>query len=75
MSSVEARSIKRERVITLLEQGLILQTEAAELAGVTRQRVHQWVRAERLHPTMARKRHLRELMKQHNGHPRDDGGE
>ena len=52
----------RARVLMLLSSGLILQNEAAALASVTRQRVHQWVRAAGIEPIAARARFLRGLM-------------
>ena len=52
----------RARVLMLLSSGLILQNEAAALAKVTRQRIHQWVRATGIAPMAARARFLRGLM-------------
>jgi len=49
-------------VLALLSSGLILQNEAAALAKVTRQRIHQWVRATGIAPMAARARFLRGLM-------------
>jgi predicted DNA-binding protein (UPF0251 family) len=39
------------------------QGEAALLIGITRQRVHQWVTAARIHPVVARQRLLRKLLR------------
>lgn len=57
-------SAKRELAIRLLHAGLMTQGEAAELLGVTRQRVHQWVVAAGIHPVAARARALRELLRE-----------
>jgi DNA-binding XRE family transcriptional regulator len=57
----------REVVLAMLGAGYITQSEAATLAGVTRQRIGQWVKRERIHPIAARARHLRELIR--NAHP------
>lgn len=56
-------SEKRTRVLHLLQSGYLTQAEAAVLAGVTRQRIHQWIVAARIHPIAARARYLRELMR------------
>ena len=56
-------SKKRERILQMLEAGYVSQAEAAELVGVTRQRVHQWVISAGLRPALARKRHLRDLLR------------
>jgi len=52
----------RAQVLVLLASGLILQNEAAALAKVTRQCIHQWVRATGIAPMAARARFLRGLM-------------
>ena len=54
---------KRERVLQMLDAGYLTQSEAAQLIGVTRQNIHQWVIAAGIHPIAARMRHLRELMR------------
>lgn len=54
--------IRRDRALALLECGYLTQSEAAELLGVSRQRVHQWVTAAKLRPILARARHLRKLL-------------
>lgn len=53
----------RETVMALLKAGYLTQSEAATIAGVTRQRVQQWVRKARIHPAVARERHLRKLVR------------
>jgi hypothetical protein len=63
---LEQTNNKRTRVLKLLSTGHLTQAEAAVLAGVTRQRIHQWVTAAGLHPTLARKRYLRELVRNAN---------
>jgi hypothetical protein len=57
---------RRQHVLTLLASGLILPYEAAQLAGVTRQRIHQWVRRGGVEPAPARRRYLKALM--HGNH-------
>lgn len=52
----------RSSVLALLKAGYVTQSEAASLAGVTRQTVHQWVRAAGLQPAAAREKHLRQLV-------------
>jgi transcriptional regulator with XRE-family HTH domain len=59
----EQQNDKRTRVLKLLSTGHLTQAEAAALIGVTRQRIHQWVTAAGLHPTLARIRYLRELVR------------
>lgn len=54
---------KRAHVLLLLKMGYVTQAEAAVLAGVSRQRISAWVREARIHPRMARKRHIDELMR------------
>jgi DNA-binding XRE family transcriptional regulator len=51
----------RERLLHLLRTGLLTQQEAATLAGIKRQAVHQWVRSAGIDPTVTRKRHLTSL--------------
>ena len=58
----KATEADRAQVLALLSSGLILQNEAATLASVTRQRIHQWVRAAGIAPIAARARFLRGLM-------------
>lgn len=55
---------RRERVLILIKLGYATQSEAAQLAGVSRQRVAIWVRKAPypIHPKLARERHLRDLM-------------
>ena len=53
---------KRAHVMALLASGLILQNEAALLAGATRQRVHQWAAKAGMRPAAARRRYLKALM-------------
>jgi hypothetical protein len=60
---------RRAHVMGLLASGLILQTEAAKLAGTTRQVIHQWATRAGMRPGMARRRYLRALMV--HDHPRD----
>jgi len=52
----------RAQVLALLSAGLILQNEAAAMLGVSRQLVHQWVRATAIEPGAARARFLRGLL-------------
>jgi predicted DNA-binding protein (UPF0251 family) len=54
---------KKERVMALLTHGYITQAEAAVLMGVTRQRIHQWIRAAHIHPIIARERLVRTLLR------------
>ena len=54
---------KRTRILTLLDQGLLTQSEAATLLGVSRQAVHRWVKLARLTPGLSRQRYLRELLR------------
>jgi predicted DNA-binding protein (UPF0251 family) len=54
---------KKERVLALLTSGCITQAEAAALMGVTRQRIHQWIRAAGIHPVVARERLVRSLLR------------
>lgn len=54
---------KRKRLLALLRAGYLTQSEAAELMGVSRQRIHQWARDARIHAVAARARHLRELLR------------
>ena len=53
----------RDIVLAMLKAGFLTQSEAADIAGVTRQRVGQWVRKERIQPAAAREKHLRELVR------------
>ena len=53
---------KRERVLELLKAGQLTQSEAGVLLGISRQRVHQWVKSAKIHPESARTRHLRKLL-------------
>jgi hypothetical protein len=57
----EDKSYTRERLLHLLRTGLLTQTEAATLAGIKRQAVHQWVRVAGIDPIVTRKRHLSSL--------------
>jgi hypothetical protein len=52
-------------VLSLLAAGLILQNEAAQLAGVSRQRVHQWVGRAGVQAAAARERYLQALLHAH----------
>ena len=63
-ATLPVSNIRRARVMRLLRRGLILQTEAAAMLGVSRQLVHQWVQAGRV-PRTARERYLRRLMHDH----------
>jgi predicted DNA-binding protein (UPF0251 family) len=54
---------KRGRILTLLDEGLLTQSEAAVLVGVTRQCIHRWVKVARIMPAKARTRYLRELLR------------
>ena len=56
---------RRAHILELLDNGLILQTGAAQLLGVARQLVHQWCARERIQPVRCRQRYLRELMRDH----------
>jgi predicted DNA-binding protein (UPF0251 family) len=56
-------TVKKERVLALLTNGYITQAEAAALMGVTRQRIHQWIRAAGIHPIVARERLVRSLLR------------
>ena len=58
---------KRDRVLRLLKAGYVTQSEAADLVGVSRQRIHQWVAAARVYPSVARARHLKALLHDHSG--------
>jgi hypothetical protein len=55
---------RRTHVLDLLDGGLILQAEAAQLLGVARQLIHQWCRAERIDPVWQRRQYLKELMRE-----------
>jgi predicted DNA-binding protein (UPF0251 family) len=59
---------RRDRIMTLLTDGRLTQSEAAELLGVSRQRIHQWtVRARpRVYPALARARYLKKLLHGHS---------
>jgi DNA-binding transcriptional regulator YiaG len=57
---------RRDRIMTLLTDGRLTQSEAAELLGVSRQRIHQWTVKAGVHPALARARHLKELL--HGNH-------
>jgi hypothetical protein len=57
---------ERTRILMLLDEGIILQAEAAQLAGVSRQRIHQWVASAKLDPARARERYLKELWRDAN---------
>jgi predicted DNA-binding protein (UPF0251 family) len=54
---------KRARILTLLDEGLVTQSEAAVLIRVTRQCIHRWVKVARIEPARARLRYLRELLR------------
>jgi transposase-like protein len=56
-------SEKKQRVLALLTHGYITQAEAAALMGVTRQRIHQWIRTAGIHPIIARERLVRNLLR------------
>ena len=56
------RTDKYERVLELLAEGHITQSEAADLLGVSRQRIHNWIKAANVHPAAARVRYLRKLL-------------
>ena len=53
----------RDIVLAMLKAGFLTQSEAAKIAGVTRQCMGQWVRKERIQPIAARAKHLRELVR------------
>jgi len=57
---------RRALVVRLLASGEILQGEAAAIANVTRQRIYQWCRKEKIHPGPARRRYLKELLRDHD---------
>lgn len=63
---------RRERIMQLLADGRLTQSEAAALAGVSRQRIHQWVQARRLHPVAARSRHINKLLRDKRGADADN---
>lgn len=53
---------RRQYIMQLLADGWMTQSEAAVLAGVSRQCIHQWVQTTRIHPLAARQRHLNKLL-------------
>lgn len=53
----------RDTVLAMLKAGFLTQSEAAKIAGVTRQCMGQWVRKARIQPAAAREKHLRELVR------------
>ena len=53
----------RDTILAMLKAGFLTQSEAATIAGVTRQRVGQWCRKACIHPAAARKKHLTELVR------------
>ena len=55
---------RRTHVLDLLDGGLILQAEAAQLLGVARQLIHQWCARERIDPVWQRRQYLRGLMRE-----------
>ena len=63
MTVEDKTSDARWLALHFLQMGVLTQTEAALLAGVTRQAIHQWVRAAGIEPASVRKRHLHGLWK------------
>jgi hypothetical protein len=53
---------RRDLVVRLLASGEILQGEGAAIAHVSRQRIYQWCREEKIHPGPARRRYLKALL-------------
>ena len=58
----EKKNTRRDRIMTLLTDGRLTQSEAAELLGVSRQRIHQWIVKAKVHPALARTRYLKKLL-------------
>ena len=62
-SRMQVSDARRAHILELLDSGLILQTEAAQVLGVARQLVHQWCRAAHIDAVMRRRKYLRELLR------------
>jgi transposase-like protein len=51
----------RNRAIKLLQNGRALPSEIAELAGISRQLLHYWIKTERIGWREARERYLKKV--------------
>jgi len=63
--STNTENPARRPTLALVAAGKILPVEAARLAGVSRQRMNQWLRAAGIDPSKARDAFVQKLWRQH----------